>query len=132
MMFKEVIVLGTGKLAAQCAKAVQEYDVPVVVYDTNQTKSSLLHQSLKKSEIDCKFEDKSVITKDLMDIRDEVLLVSAINPYIVPNKVLEKTNLFRDKLPLRPASKASRSKRGSLGNIRAGSRNRDNMAPDNF
>jgi len=94
MKFNKTIVLGTGKLAAQCAKAIQEYDIPVVVYDTNQAESSLLHQSLKKTGIDYCFADKATITNDLKNTGEETLLVSAINPYIVPKEVLGKTNLL--------------------------------------
>jgi methionyl-tRNA formyltransferase len=94
MKINNAILLGTGKLAAQCAKAVLTFSIPAVVYDTNQTPSSLLRQSLSKSSVDYKFVNKPTITRDLVNIKENTLLASAINPYIVPKKVLEKPNLL--------------------------------------
>jgi len=94
MNYESIIILGTGRLAFQFAKKVQDFDIPVVVYDTNQTKSSLLRQSLQNRGIVCKRVTIENISHDLRNIHDETLLISAINPYLIPKTVLENPNLL--------------------------------------
>ena len=94
MRFNKVIILGTGKLAVQCAREVQDFNIPVAVYDTNQAESSLLRHSLQKKGVVCTHSSAEEITNDLMSIKDRTLIISAVNPYIIPKKVLGKPNLL--------------------------------------
>ena len=90
---EEVYIIGSGNLALSCASYIKKEGVPVSFYDTSETFSGLLERRAKKENIPYFRERAKDIFSKLQEVEKRILLVSAINEYLVPIKVLEKENI---------------------------------------
>lgn len=92
-LIEEVYIIGSGNLALSCAEYIKKQDIPVYFYDMSETFSGLLERRARKGDIPY-FREKAKDVFDLLQSQEKkILLVSAINEYLVPVRVLEKENI---------------------------------------
>lgn len=92
-IIEEVYIIGSGNLAISCASYIKKQGVPLYFYDTSETFSGLLERRAKKEGIPYFRKRAKDIFVRLEEVEKRILLVSAINEYLVPIKVLEKENI---------------------------------------
>lgn len=108
---KKVCVAGTGKLALSCAVYAKEKGFPVTLYDMGLKESALLKRQAKAEGVPCFYETPEAVFESLYKEEQPLLLISAINERIIPEKVLEKetiraVNLHQALLPAHPGRNA--------------------------
>ncbi len=108
---KKVCVAGTGKLALSCAVHAKEKGFPVTLYDMGLKESELLKRQAKAEGVPCFYETPEDVFENLYKEEQPLLLISAINERIIPEKVLEKeniraVNLHQALLPAHPGRNA--------------------------
>lgn len=111
MKFKECIVLGTGQFAVFCALEMQKQRCNVVVIDTNNDKNDLIQRACEHIGVNYAHYSKDELTKYLLKSKQQTLLISAINPWIIPDEVLNNEvftsiNLHHSLLPKHPGRNA--------------------------
>lgn len=110
-MKKKIYVLGTGNLALHCALYARERKREVLLFEMAEKKSMFMEARAKKLGIQYFHEGKEMVFQRLLEETEDILLVSAINEYIIPAKVLEKgnitaVNLHQALLPKHPGRNA--------------------------
>lgn len=90
---EKVCVIGTGKLAIQCAIYTKEKGIPVTLFDMGQKKSVFLEKQAEAAKIPYFYEEPKKVFEKLQKEEKSLLLVSAINERILPGAVLEKENI---------------------------------------
>lgn len=93
-LYGEAVVLGTGTLAFRCGQILKEREVNCIVWDAGERPSRILERQCKNAGIFYRYEDPEKTKQYLSQIRTPTLLVSAINPRILPKEVLENPYLF--------------------------------------
>ncbi len=94
-LYQRAVILGTGTLALLCASDLKErYHISSVIYDTGEEASRTLERQAKGKEIEYRRASRKELADDLAGVLEPVLLVSAINPWIIPARVLENQNLL--------------------------------------
>jgi len=88
-----MIVLGSGKLAYQCAAEGRKYLDDVEVLEYKVTDSTILQKMCRKDGIEYRQCDKEQMFGRLCGEKKRTLVVSAGNTYIIPGTVIEKENL---------------------------------------
>jgi len=111
MAYKNVVILGTGQLAFVCATAIQKVGLPITVFDTNKENSSYLERHLFNQNIPYSHTNKKDLFCILESTAKKTLLISAVNPIIIPAKVLNNKqitsiNLHHALLPRHPGRNA--------------------------
>lgn len=90
---EKIYILGTGNLAIHCAFHARECNREVLLFEMAEKKSMFMETKAKKLEIQYFHEGKEIVFYRLLEETENVLLISAINEYIIPAKVLEKKNI---------------------------------------
>ncbi|MBD5545167.1 MAG: hypothetical protein HDR01_13270 [Lachnospiraceae bacterium] len=108
---EKVCIIGTGKLAFQCAALAKERGTPVTLFDMGQKKSVFLEKQSEAAGIPFFFQEPGKVFETLEREEKRLLLVSAINERILPAGVLEKeniraVNLHQALLPAHPGRNA--------------------------
>lgn len=93
-MIKKCIIIGTGKLPFLCANEVIKKDVDCTVYGYNEYEHSLLKELCQKNKVTYEKADKEGLIKKLYSIEEKVLVISANNLFIFPEKIAKKENLM--------------------------------------
>lgn len=93
-LYGEAVVLGTGTLAFRCGQILKEKEVNCIVWDAGEHPSQMLERQCRKAGILYRYEGPEKTNQYLSQIRTPTLLVSAINPRILPKEVLENPYLF--------------------------------------
>lgn len=94
MKVKNVIVIGSGKIAAACIGILAGQKLAMTVVETEQQPLSCVR--LISGNLRLPYQsvaDYAQITKYLRSIRKNTLIVSANNNYLFPGEVLNKRNL---------------------------------------
>lgn len=111
-MYDAICVLGTGNLAVDCCRLLAKKGYSSTLYDTNDVSSWLLKNKCAKTDgVEYKWLDKKGTFDDILDQKGRILLISAINPYIIPDRVLKLNgltaiNLHHALLPYHPGRNA--------------------------
>ncbi len=92
-LYREAVVLGTGSLALSCAEALKGYHIPCRIYDTGEQESRTLKRQAEYKDINCQWLPRKELAKRLATIAAPTLVVSAINPWIIPEEVLSNPYL---------------------------------------
>lgn len=99
--FSRVILLGSGKLAWQCAVECKKYLEDVEVLEYRITDSTVLQKLCQKSGIrylccarEQLYERLSTAAAELSAAAEEALVVSAGNSWIIPKEIVGKENLY--------------------------------------
>lgn len=111
MKYRNVLILGTDQFAIFCARIIMDFECPVQIIDTNDEQSSVLFSMCNKLDIPYVHVRKESRTKFFLDIKTQMLLISAINPWIIPNSILSEKrvnaiNLHHSLLPRHPGRNA--------------------------
>lgn len=90
---EKIYVLGTGKLALHCAGYAKDRGKEVLLFEMAEKKSMFMETRAGKLGIPYFHEKKQQVFQTLLEETEEILLVSAINEYILPAEILEKENV---------------------------------------
>ncbi len=94
-MYQKAVILGTGTLALSCASVLaEEYMISSEIYDTGVEASKTLERQAKGRGLKYQWMKRKELADYLAGICEPALLVSAINPWIIPGRVLENGNLL--------------------------------------
>lgn len=93
MYFEKIVILGTGKLALDCADHVKQMDIDYELFDMNEIQMDRMEKMAKSKELNYYHLEKQKTMNQLRGQEGKVLLVSAINPCIIPKDILEKKNI---------------------------------------
>lgn len=92
-MKEAVYVLGSGSLALSCAEYIKNQGVSVSLYDTTENPSGLLKRQAELKGIPYKKESREDVFQMFLGLETDLLLVSAINEWLIPGRVLERPNI---------------------------------------
>lgn len=92
--YTKMIVLGSGKLAYQCAVAGKKFLSSVSVLEYKITDSTVLQKLCEKEELPYLCCEKDQLYGCLMEETEKTLVVSAGSSYLIPKNVIEKENLM--------------------------------------
>lgn len=111
MSFQNAVVLGTGTLPLSCAVLLQDSGLPVIIYDMDEKSSGLLKRRAEASGIPYEQEEAKGLFRKLSEVTEDTLLISAINPYILPKYLLANghitaVNCHQALLPRHPGRNA--------------------------
>lgn len=117
MRYENAIVIGNGTLAFKCCKHMFDKMKMVRLYDTNEQESLLLKRKAEGKGIDYRHLKKKETFEDIaqyragLDAEEGMLLVSAVNPWIIPSRLFASPNVFainlhHSYLPVHPGRNA--------------------------
>lgn len=91
--YTKIIVLGSGKLAWQCAVTGSKYIQNVEVLEYKVTDSTVLKKLCEKEGLAYFCCDRDQLFQRLSRESEQTLVVSAGNTYLIPGEVVHKSNL---------------------------------------
>lgn len=91
--YTKIIVLGSGKLAWQCAVTGSKYVKNVEVLEYKVTDSTVLKKLCEKEGLVYFCCDRDQLFQRLSRESEQTLVVSAGNTYLIPGEVVDKSNL---------------------------------------
>lgn len=111
MKYEQAVVVGTGTLALFCAVQLKNARLPVRIYDMERQKASVLKRSAPGQGIPYTDANPREAFAQIARTDRRTLLVSAINPEIVPDGLLENScitaiNCHQALLPRHPGRNA--------------------------
>ena len=89
----KMIVLGSGDLAFQCAMTGRKYLENIEVLDYKVTESTILERLCKKEKISYFLCSKEELFLRLKGEKEQTLVVSAGNTYLIPKEIIGRGNL---------------------------------------
>ena len=92
--YTKIIVLGSGKLAHQCAVEGKKRLEKVEVLEYKVTDSTVLQKLCEKDGLFYLCCDKEELRKRLSHETEKALVVSAGNTWLVPREIVKKSNLM--------------------------------------
>lgn len=92
--FSRVILLGSGRLAWQCAAECGKRVENVEVLEYRVTDSTILQKLCLKDNIRYLCCDKGQMYERLSAVTEETLVVSAGNTWLIPGEIVAKENLY--------------------------------------
>lgn len=112
--YRRAAVLGSGSLSIYCAERLMEAGVSTRLFDTGDTASAMSERQAKKKGICYRRvpkECRAQLAEELAQLRTPTLVVSAINPWILPDSVLRNpclgaVNCHQALLPAHPGRNA--------------------------
>lgn len=93
-IYQEAVVLGSGSVALACAQQLKEKNVTCVIYDTGDFPAKTLERQAQSKEIPYYNVSRKELAQILVEVMTPTLVVSAINPWIVPEKVVDNPYLY--------------------------------------
>lgn len=111
MKYKAVFVLGTDQLAAYCAREIKQRQCDVRVMDTGNKPGGMLSTACRNIGIAYNYMDRQERESAILDVPSPTLLVSVVNPWLIPRRIFEKkglvaVNLHHSLLPHHPGRNA--------------------------
>lgn len=111
MRFQNFAVLGTGTLALFCAAELQARELPVTLYEMDAQPSDFLRRRARGQGLCYEHQEPGLLFETLSKAAVPTLLISAINPYILPEYLLENPmitaiNCHQALLPAHPGRNA--------------------------
>lgn len=91
--FEKIIILGSGKLAYQCAVESRKRLQDVEVLEYKVTESTVLEKLCQKEGIPYRCCEKQELFATLYGLEVKTLLVSASNTYLIDQQIIQKENL---------------------------------------
>ena len=110
-LYREAVILGTGTLALRCAGILEQRGISYRIYDTGDQVSRTLERQARQKQIEYHWRPRGDLTAMLCSIQTPTLVISAINPWILPKEVLENpylepVNCHQALLPAHPGRNA--------------------------
>ena len=93
MSYDKILILGTGRLAIDAAAHCKSLGLPVSVYDMNPKASELMKRQCNHYDVECNWLPAKETSGEISKMSVKLLLVSAINPYILPASLLKLDNI---------------------------------------
>lgn len=90
--FEKVYLVGNGRVADECLKELHTRNIPVTYIEIFPEKFSFTKKLCERLGIEFLKIDKKEFKEFLLEIREEILIISAHNSYIFPAAVVEKEN----------------------------------------
>lgn len=90
---QKVYVLGSGTLAYECSLYAKEQGAQVELFEMTKKQSVGLQKKAEKAGIPYEHLERTQVYDKLCEEEREILLVSAINEFIIPARVLDKENI---------------------------------------
>lgn len=91
--YAKIYIVGTGKLAENCASILSDKGINPIVFEYGETAISALERYCRKNEIAYLKTEKKELTELLEKEEEESLIVSADNIYLFPENVVNNKNL---------------------------------------
>ena len=88
MIFSSAVILGTGSLPLTVAAALKTAGLSPVIFDTGEKPSAFLERRCEKLAFPYEAPEIPALFQQLSGISEPTLLISAINPRILPATVL--------------------------------------------
>lgn len=92
--FDRIVILGTGQLFLECLSYVSHLGMAYEGYEMSGKESKLTGIQAKKRGIRYEVKEKNMIFQNLASQRQRILLISAINPVIIPQEILDQKNIL--------------------------------------
>ena len=93
MIYEHILILGTGRLALDCAVHIKYMGLPCVLCDMNTIPSGMLCRQSEHFGIPCRQTSPRDIYREIKSLTGSTLLISAINPHILPADLLARPGL---------------------------------------
>lgn len=94
MEYKKIVLLGTGKLFLNCLAYVKELGIPYIGYDVDEASRKMTQVQAEKRGLAYARRERREIYRELEETEEKTLLLSVINPYIIPESVLKNENIL--------------------------------------
>ena len=91
--YEQTVVLGTGSLALNCALSLKKAGMECRLFDMNEKLSKSLRRQAHYYEVDYFFGKPRRAAEEILAIPGRVLLISAINSWILPGSLLNREGL---------------------------------------
>ena len=111
-MFDTVCLIGNGVLSKNCAKLLSDKHDDIRFFDANEESSWYLKKQCDGLEnVRYFWYGKKELFSEIAAIQGRVLIISAVNPYIIPRDIVDSErfraiNLHHSLLPLHPGRNA--------------------------
>lgn len=92
--FDRIVILGTGQLFLDCLSYAANLDLAYEGYEMSGKESKLTRIQAEKRGIRYEVKEKNLIFQNLVSQKQRILLISAINPVIIPQKILNHKNIL--------------------------------------
>lgn len=92
--YEKIILLGSGKLFLNCLEWVSHLEIPYVGYDTNLKEVKITKIQAENRHLAYECARRKEILEMLCTEKRKTLLLSIINPWILPDEVLRKENIL--------------------------------------
>lgn len=92
--YEKIILAGTGTLFLQCLCYVKETGIEYMGFDMSEQKPLVTMTQAQKKELNYLWMEKEAVFDWLRKEKKKTLLLSVINPYIVPGDILNRENMF--------------------------------------
>ena len=111
MNYQNIMILGTSQLAAFCARIITGKGYGVCVIDTGPVPNTILSAACKSAGVSCFHFSKAERKNAILGAKGDTLLISVVNPWVIPQEVLNKkgmkaVNLHHSLLPRHPGRNA--------------------------
>ena len=93
MNYEHILILGTGRLALDCTVHIKSMRLPCVLYDMNAAPSALLKRQSAHFGLNCRQISPKEAYSEIKSLTGNTLLISAINPCILPADLLARPGL---------------------------------------
>lgn len=94
MKYDKIILLGTGILFLECLAYVDKLSIPYVGYDMGDKPRKMTEMQAKKKGLCYCFKDRREVYCEIRAQERPILLLSVINPRIIPADILAKKNIL--------------------------------------
>lgn len=126
--FDTICLIGTGTLAKNCGRLLSSKHDNIRFFDANNEESWYLKKHCSElKNVRYAWLEKKALFDGIEELQGNVLIISAVNPYIIPARIVDNErykaiNLHHSLLPLHPGRTRRRgrymmrmSMQGSLG-----------------
>ena len=110
--FDTICLIGTGTLAKNCARLLSSKHDNIRFFDANNEESWYLKKHCSElKNVRYAWLEKKALFDGIEELQGNVLIISAVNPYIIPARIVDNErykaiNLHHSLLPLHPGRNA--------------------------
>ncbi|WP_373216297.1 formyltransferase family protein [Ruminococcus sp. 5_1_39BFAA] len=92
-VYDRIILLGTGKLFLDCMEYTSRLGVPYAGYDMSEKTQKVTRAQAADKGLSYFQIEKKLIYEELRNAGERILLLSVINPCIIPGDILDRENI---------------------------------------
>lgn len=94
MKYNKIVLLGTGKLFLDCLTYVSRLGIPYIGYDMSDAPQKMTKARADKEGLCYQWRERPEVYREIRAEKEPLLLLSVINPRIVPSSILDKENVL--------------------------------------